>query len=68
MQAGFFLSAYDNTTDGIKQKFEQTYWMIYGSIKNVLAIGITRRKTEDQVNQTAYFYQGDLEKEGMKPH
>ena len=44
MQAVFFLSAYDNTTDGIKQKFEQTYWMIYGSIKNVVAIGIQGEK------------------------
>ena len=68
MQAVFFLSAYGNTTDSIKQKFEQTCWMIYGSIKNVLTIGITRRKREDQVNQIVYFYQGDLVKEKMKPH
>ena len=40
--------------------------MIYGSIQNVLAIGITVRKIEDQVNQTAHFYQGDLVKEKMK--
>ena len=41
--SGFF-STYDNTTEGIKQTFEQTYYMIYGSIKNALAIGITGRK------------------------
>ena len=40
--------------------------MIYGSSQNVLAIGITGRKIEDQVNQTAHFYQGDLIKEKMK--
>ena len=40
--------------------------MIYGSIQNVLAIGITGRKVEDQVNQIAHFYQGDLVKEKMK--
>ena len=62
----FFFSAYDNTTDGIKKRFEQTYYMIYGSIQNVLAIGITWRKIEDQVNQIAHFYQGDLVKEKMK--
>ena len=49
----FFFSAYDNTTEGI----EQTYYMIYGSIQNVLATGITRIKIEDQVNQTAHFHQ-----------
>ena len=42
--------------------------MIYDSIKNVLAIGITGRKKEDQVNQIAHFYQGDLVKEKMKCH
>ena len=40
--------------------------MIYGSIQNVLAIGITGRKTEDQVNQIAHFYQGDVVKGKMK--
>ena len=45
--------------------FEQTYFMIYGSIQNILAIGITGRKTEVQVNQIAHFYQGDLVKEKM---
>ena len=40
--------------------------MIYGSIQNVLAIGITGRKIEYQVNQTAHFYQGDLVKEKIK--
>ena len=40
--------------------------MIYGSIQNVLAIGIIGRKIEDQVNQTAHFYQDDLVKEKMK--
>ena len=40
--------------------------MIYGSIQKVLAIGIIGRKKEDQVNQTAHFYQGDLVKEKMK--
>ena len=44
---GSFFSAYDNTTERIKQGFEQTYYMIYGSIQNVLAIGITGRKMED---------------------
>ena len=59
-------SAYDSTTEGIKQRFEQTYYMIYGLIQNVLAIGITGRKIEDQVNQIAHFYQGNLVKEKMK--
>ena len=59
-------STNDNTTEGIKQRFEQTYYMIYDSIQNVLAIGITLRKIEDQVNQIAHFYQGDLIKEKMK--
>ena len=36
--------------------------MIYSSIQNVLAIGITGRKTEDQVHQIAHFHQGDLVK------
>ena len=40
--------------------------MIYGSIQNVLAIGKTERIIEDQVNQIAHFYQGDLLKEKMK--
>ena len=40
--------------------------MIYDSIQNVLAIGITGRKIEDQVDQIAHFYQGDLVKEKMK--
>ena len=31
--------------------------MIYGSIQNVQATGITRIKIEDQVNQTAHFHQ-----------
>ena len=42
--------------------FEQTYYVIYGSIQNVLAIGITGRKIEDQDKQVAHFYQGDLVK------
>ena len=62
----FFFSAYDNTTEGIKQRFEQTCYMIYYSIQNVLAIGIKGRKIEDQVNQTVPFYQDDLVKEKMK--
>ena len=62
----FFFSAYDNTTEGIKQRFEQTYYMIFGSIENVLPIGITRRKIKDQVNQIADFHQGDLVKEKRK--
>ena len=40
--------------------------MIYGSIQNVLAIGIKRRKIEDLINQIAHFYQGDLAKEKLK--
>ena len=40
--------------------------MIYCSAKNVLATGIKWRKIEDQVNQIAPFYQGDLGKENMK--
>ena len=40
--------------------------MIYGSIQNVLASGITGSKIEDQVNQITHFYQGDLVKEKMK--
>ena len=39
--------------------------MIYGSTQNILAIGITGRKTKVQVNQIAHFYQGDLVKEKM---
>ena len=62
----FFFSTYDNTTESIKQRFEQTYYMIYGSIQNVLAIGITGRKMEDQINQIGHFYQGNLEKEKIK--
>ena len=46
----FFFSAYGNTTEGIKQRFEQTYYMIYCSIQNVLTIGIKGRKIEEQVN------------------
>ena len=42
--------------------------MIYGSIKNVPAIGITGRKIEYQFNQIAHFYQGDLVKGKMKSH
>ena len=69
VQTVFFFSAYDNTTEGIKQRFEQTYYMIYGSIQNVLAIGITGRKIEDQVNQIAHFYQDDLvKKKKWNPH
>ena len=56
----FFFSAYDNTTESIKQRFEQTYYMIYGSIQNVLAIGMTGRKMKDQINQIGHFYQGNL--------
>ena len=37
--------------------------MIYGSIQNVLAIGITGRKIEDRVNQIGHFYEGDLAKD-----
>ena len=44
-----------NPTEGIKQRFEQTYDMIYCSIQNVLAIGIKGRKIEDQVNQIVPF-------------
>ena len=62
----FFFSAYNNTTESIKQRFEQTYYMIYGSIQNVLAIGMTGRKMEDQINQTGHFYQGNLVKEKIK--
>ena len=40
--------------------------MIYGSIQNVLTIGITGRKIEDYVNQIAHFYQDDLVKVKMK--
>ena len=50
-----FFSAYDNTTEGIKQRFEQTYYMIYGSIQNVLVLRILWRKIENQVNQIAHF-------------
>ena len=39
--------------------------MTYCSIQNVLAVGIKRRKIEDQVNQIVPFYQGDLVKEKM---
>ena len=53
---------------GIKQRFEQTYSMIYGLIQNVLTIGITGRKIEDQVNQIAHFYQGNLLKEKTESH
>ena len=63
-----FFSTYDNSTDGIKQSFEQICYMIYGSIQNVLAIGITGRKIEDQVNQIAHFHQDNLVKEKMKSH
>ena len=65
-QMVFFFNVYDNTTEAIKQRIEHTYYMIYGSIQNVLTIGITGRKIEDQINQIAYFYQGDLVKERMK--
>ena len=58
----FFFRAYDNTIEGIKQRFEQTYYRIYGSIQNVLAISITGRKIKDQVNQIAHFYQGSERK------
>ena len=54
-----FFSAYDNTTEDIKQRFEQTYYILYCSIQNVLAIGIKERKIEDQVNQMVPFYQGN---------
>ena len=60
----FFFITYGNTED-IKQRFEQNYYMNYWSIQNVLAIGIKRRKIEDQVNQIVPFYQGDLVKEKM---
>ena len=35
-----------NLTEGIKQRFEQTYDMIYCSVQYVLAIGIKGRKIE----------------------
>ena len=50
-----------NTTEGIKQIFEQTYDIIYCSIQNVLAIGIKGSKIEDQVSRVLLFYQGDLD-------
>ena len=61
----FFFITYGNTTEDIKQRFEQNYYMTYCSIQNVLAVGIKRRKIEDQVNQIVPFYQGDLVKEKM---
>ena len=65
VQTAFF-SAYDNTTEDIKQRFEQTHCMIYYSIQNVLASSIKGRKTEDQVNQILPFCQGDLVKQKTK--
>ena len=62
----FFFSVYDRTTEGIKQRFEQTYYMVYCSVQYVVAIGIKGNKIEDQVNQTAPFYQGDLVKQKIK--
>ena len=50
-----------NTTEGIKQRLEQTYDIIYCSIQNVLVIGIKGRKIEDQVSQVLLFYQGNLD-------
>ena len=50
-----------NTTKGIKQRFEQTYDMIYYSIQNLLDLGMKWRKIEDQVNQIVPFYQGNLD-------
>ena len=43
-------------------RFEQTYYVIYCSIQNVLAIGIKGRKIEDQANQIVPFYQRDPSK------
>ena len=40
---GFFFSAYVST-EGIKQRFEQIYYMIYCSVENALVIGIKRGK------------------------
>ena len=58
---GFFFNAYYNTTEGNKHWFEQTSYMIYCSIQNVLAIDLKGRKIEDQVNQIVSFYQGYLD-------
>ena len=49
-------------------RFEQTYYMICGSIQHVLSIVITGRKMEDQVTQIAHFYQGGLVKEKIKSY
>ena len=57
-----FFSAYDDTTESIKQRFEQTYYMIYCSNQNALVIGIKGRKIEDHLNQIVLFYQGYLVK------
>ena len=57
-----FFSTYDNTTEGIKKRLEQIYYMIYCPVQYVLAIGIKGDKIEDQ----APFYQGDLVKQKMK--
>ena len=53
---------FDNTTEDIKQRLEQTDYMIYRSIQNVLVTDIIRRKLENKFNQIAPFYQGDLVK------
>ena len=60
-----FFSAYYNTTESIKQRFAQIYYMIYGSIQNVLAIGTTgRNRRSGQPNCT--FLSRRLVKEKMK--
>ena len=40
--------------------------MVYCSVQYVVAIGIKGNEIEDQVNQTAPFYQGDLVKQKIK--
>ena len=40
--------------------------MVYCSVQYVVAIGIKGNKIEDQVNQTAPFYQVDLMKQKIK--
>ena len=43
-----FYSAYGNTTDDIKQSFEQINCMIYFSIQNFMFKELKRRKIEDE--------------------
>lgn len=45
---------FDNTTEDIKQRLEQTDYMIYRSIQNVLPIGIKARKIK--VIDSTVFY------------